>query len=289
MKARSVFTIITCSIIIFACQTSFAFVDSITVSPEAVRQGKTFAVYLTSSLPLRECKASFLGKNITFYSAEAGYRGLIGIHPSTKPSVALLSVIATDEAGLTEELTVEVVIKPTRFLAEKLVFPPSKNEKLSQKKIQNDQNIVAEVMEIETPDQLWSGRFIMPIKGYITSPYGAYRLYNGMHLADHRGVDIGGNPVGANIKAANSGVVAFTQFLKTIGSTIIIDHGQGINSIYMHMSKTLVKAGDKVEKGQIIGRVGSTGLSNGPHLHWGISVHNTRINPLEWTTRLVAE
>ena len=257
--------------------------------PETARQGKTFTVTVSAELPLRAASASFLGKDMPFYTSGTGFRGVIGIHPNTRPGLYKMEITATDEAGLTDRLAADVRIKTTKFLAEKLAFPPGKSSKLSSAKIQKDQDKVGEIMEKETPDQLWSGRFIMPIKGYITSPYGAYRLYNGKKLGDHRGADIGGNPVGAPIKAANSGIVAFTEFLPTIGSTIILDHGQGINSIYMHMSKTLVKAGDRIEKGQVIGRIGSTGLSNGPHLHWGISVHNTRVDPLEWTKRTVVE
>ena len=127
---------------------------------------------------------------------------------------------------------------------------------------------------------MFSGKFIKPLEGKITSAFGSYRLYNGKKLGDHRGVDIGGNPIGTPIKASNSGKVIFAKKLPTLGSAIIIDHGQGIHSLYMHMSKILVSMGDFVKKGQIIGKVGSTGLSTGPHLHWGISIHDTRINPM---------
>lgn len=284
---RKIFALSCVLPVLLLCRTEAAITADI--FPEAARQGKTFTVTVSSELPLRSVSADFLGKNIPFYSAEAGFRGIIGIHPSTRPDNYPMSIIATDEAGLTEISEIEVPVRASRFLAEKLAFPPGKNEKLSSRKIQKDQAKVGEVMEIETQEQLWSGKFIKPIKGYITSPYGSYRLYNGKHLADHRGTDIGGNPVGAPIKAANSGKVAFTEFLPTIGSTIILDHGQGINSIYMHMSKTLVKAGDMIKKGQVIGRIGSTGLSNGPHLHWGISVHNVRVDPLEWSARTIAK
>ena len=125
----------------------------------------------------------------------------------------------------------------------------------------------------------------MPIKGRVTSAFGAYRLYNGKRLGDHRGTDIGGNPVGAKIKVANSGVVIFSKPMPTIGSVIVIDHGQGVNSIYMHMSKTLVSVGEKVIKGQVIGKIGNTGLSTGPHLHFGMSIHDTRVDPLEWVSK----
>jgi murein DD-endopeptidase MepM/ murein hydrolase activator NlpD len=94
----------------------------------------------------------------------------------------------------------------------------------------------------------------------------------------HSGLDISA-PSGTDVFAANSGRINLAMTLTVTGNTIIIDHGMKLFSSYCHMSKLMVKEGELVKKGQLIGKVGSTGFSTGPHLHWGISSYKTYINP----------
>lgn len=222
-----------------------------------------------------------MGKTIPMYESGQELRGIVGVNANYPKGIYALKIVATDETDKTHEMERSITVGSGLFKAEKISFGPSKKEKLFSNKIQTDQDEIMGVLTGESETQLWNNKFIMPIKGYVTSGFGSYRLYNGKSLGNHRGLDIGGNPIGTKIKAANSGVVAFTKFLPTIGSTIVLDHGQGVYTIYMHMSKTLVKAGETVSKGDVIGLVGNTGLSNGAHLHWGLSIHGVRVNPLD--------
>jgi len=254
---------------------------NIYISPESVYQGRTFTIK-TSKGAFTSGQARFMGKNIPFYSGKDGLSTIIGVSASAPTGPQTINISAENIFGETEVYTTEIYVRPYKFLAEKLVFPPQKTGKLTTKKIASDQEELEKVLCNWTQDRLWEGKFIVPVKGRTTSPFGAYRLYNGKHLGDHRGADIGGNPAGTPIKATNSGVVAFAKPLPAYGSVVVIDHGQGIHSIYMHLSKTLVKIGQLVKKGGIIGRVGSTGISTGPHLHWGISIHDTRVDPMAW-------
>lgn len=274
----------------FACLISVSYAQiGISFSPETASQGKTFVAEISDPGSYKAISADFLGTSVPFYKMNGGFRGIFGVKPTAPSGHLRIEVLATKESGETDRFAADILVKPTKFISEKLLFLPEKQDKLVASKISSDQEKVAAVMAKKSDGKLWSGKFLVPVKGRITSPYGAYRLYNGKRIADHRGTDIGGNPTGTPIRAANSGIVAFAQLLPTIGSTLIIDHGQGIHSIYMHMSKTLVSVGESIRKGQIVGRVGSTGLSTGPHLHWGISVHNVRVDPFEWASRLVAE
>lgn len=259
-----------------------------TFTPKAVKQGGTLVV-TAEDISENNTTLIFLGKSIPFYRYDKGIRTIAGVNPSTPTGVHEATVISTDESGDTHTYIYNVAVKPVNFPHEKLLFEPKKQSKLFREKIITDQDEIAKIFRQWTPEQLWSGKFIKPIKGRTTSAFGTYRLYNNKKLGDHRGLDIGGNPVGAPIKASNSGIVAFARLLPTLGSTIIIDHGQGIHSVYMHMSKTLVSVGQRIEKGQVIGKVGSTGLSTGPHLHWGISIHDTRVSPLEWASRIILD
>jgi murein DD-endopeptidase MepM/ murein hydrolase activator NlpD len=89
--------------------------------------------------------------------------------------------------------------------------------------------------------------------------------------------------VGTKVKAPNAGKVVFGEKLKAFGGTMVLDHGQGVHTLYFHLSKLLAEVGAKVEKGTVIALSGNTGVSSGAHLHWGMSVHNLRVDPIQWT------
>ena len=122
--------------------------------------------------------------------------------------------------------------------------------------------------------------FIWPVKGRISGRFGNGRVYNGQAGAGHSGMDIA-VPTGTPVKAPAAGVVAFAApDLYLTGGTVLLDHGFGVSSNFLHLSRIDVKVGDRVEQGQIIGAVGATGRATGPHLHWGMNWLNVRIDPL---------
>jgi murein DD-endopeptidase MepM/ murein hydrolase activator NlpD len=136
------------------------------------------------------------------------------------------------------------------------------------------------------PEKLWEGYFIQPVEGRITTEYGAMRFINGvLSGSPHSGLDIGAR-LGTPIRASNSGVIVLSRSFIMLGETIIIDHGLGIFTVYYHMNERYVEDGQRVSKGEIIGTVGSTGFSTGPHLHWTASIYTTNIDPhilMEWS------
>lgn len=128
------------------------------------------------------------------------------------------------------------------------------------------------------PEFLFTSNFIQPIEGILTTPYGYTRYVNGKYDSSHRAIDLAAKE-GTPIKATNDGVVALADTLYLTGNTIYLDHGMGLFSQYAHMSELRVKTGDKVKKGDIIGLVGTTGFSTGPHLHFTFWAHNVPVNP----------
>lgn len=129
------------------------------------------------------------------------------------------------------------------------------------------------------------GEFLWPAPGYktITSPFGT-RFHPILHVyRTHYGIDIGA-PKGAYVVAANSGVVTTASYLSSYGNAVIIDHGGGVSTVYAHGSEILTTVGTKVNKGDIIMKVGSTGLSTGPHLHFGVTVNGKYVNPMPYLT-----
>ncbi len=128
-------------------------------------------------------------------------------------------------------------------------------------------------------EKQWAGAFIPPLENDISTRFGTKRIMNRKWIIVHKGIDIKGQE-GEEIRASNNGMVVLAEELFFGGNTVIIDHGQGIHTIYMHLSKTNVKPEDTVSKGDVIGLVGSSGRSIGPHLHFGVKVQGINTNPL---------
>ncbi|HET9200519.1 MAG TPA: M23 family metallopeptidase, partial [Dehalococcoidia bacterium] len=138
-----------------------------------------------------------------------------------------------------------------------------------------------------TPEPLWEGTFIYPVQSYITSEFGEARSYNGGPITSwHKGIDFGALE-GTPIRAANSGRVVLAEEVPLSGGVVFIDHGLGVFSQYSHQSAIHVEAGQMVEKGDIIGEVGSTGISTGAHLHWQMFVGYEPVNPHQWCWQIM--
>jgi lysostaphin len=134
-----------------------------------------------------------------------------------------------------------------------------------------------------TATRYWQDRFLEPVNGCMVSPYGVKRYRNHKPTGDyHGGVDLR-SPEGAPVHAAADGTVKIAQLVTVLGNTVALDHGQGVESIYMHMSKLAVEPGAQVKQGDVIGYVGTTGRSSGPHLHWSVYVNGVQVNPGQWT------
>ncbi|NJR65241.1 MAG: M23 family metallopeptidase [Leptolyngbyaceae cyanobacterium CRU_2_3] len=140
---------------------------------------------------------------------------------------------------------------------------------------------------IVSPEKFWNGKFQRPSQGEISTVYGVRRYYNGEFAQDyfHRGVDYAAG-TGSPVVAPAAGKVVLVgreaDGFTLHGNTIGVDHGQGVTSIFIHLSRIDVKEGDFVQIGQPIGAVGSTGAATGPHLHWGLYVNGQSVDPVPW-------
>lgn len=146
---------------------------------------------------------------------------------------------------------------------------------------------VADFKKIVTPEKYWDGPMVRPSAGRVSSEYGNRRYYNGVFAQDyyHRGVDYAagtGSPVVAPAAGHIRLVGTVGEGFELHGNTVGIDHGQGVLSIMIHLSRIDVQEGDFVEAGQVIGGIGSTGASTGPHLHWGLYVNGVAVDPVPW-------
>jgi murein DD-endopeptidase MepM/ murein hydrolase activator NlpD len=146
-------------------------------------------------------------------------------------------------------------------------------------RIKSERTLINNARVTSVPEPHFTAGFTRPVLGRISGVYGSQRILNGKPRRPHFGVDIAA-PTGTKIKAASAGIVVFAHpgmFFN--GKTLVINHGMGLRSTYIHMSAIAVKAGDRVVKGQVVGKVGKTGRATGPHLHWGLTLGRTPLDP----------
>ena len=161
-------------------------------------------------------------------------------------------------------------------LEESKVTPPES----VYKRIKKENNAIGEARAINSELQFFKQKFIMPVEGIISGVYGSQRILNGKPRWPHYGIDIAAKQ-GTMIKSSGSGKVTMAEDdLYYTGGTVIMDHGHGISTIYSHLENVLVSVGDLINQGDIIGTVGSTGRSTGPHLDFRINWFQTRLDPM---------
>ncbi|HDH49798.1 MAG TPA: hypothetical protein ENH31_02945 [Nitrospirae bacterium] len=246
------------------------------VSPAGIYPGDAFIIKVTG-LDAGQAPEAFLGKK-PFYFSDCGEGcslaiGSIGLE--TKPGTRAVKLIVGGSKA-----SINLHVKKADFPTIHLTLPDSKvflgPEDL--KRAQTEAERLKAVWD-GISDKLWEGKFILPLDNKTSTAFGVKRVMNKKKVSIHRGVDIKGKK-GDKIKAFNRGRVVLADDLFFGGNTLVLDHGQGIFSIYMHMSKFNVRPGDIVEKGEIVGLVGATGRASGPHLHFSTKVRNISTNPL---------
>ena len=161
-------------------------------------------------------------------------------------------------------------------LPENKVTPPES----VYKRIKDENGRIGKARAINSDLTFFTAKFIMPVEGIISGVYGSQRILNGKPKWPHYGIDIAAKK-GTKIKSSGSGIVTMAEDdLYYTGGTIIMDHGHGISTIYSHLEDIIVNVGDEVKQGDIIGTVGSTGRSTGPHLDFRVNWVQTRLDPM---------
>ncbi len=188
-----------------------------------------------------------------------------------------ISVRLPDGRTVTQQIILtprEYAIQRINGLKKRYVSP----DKETLKKIRADIAKARAARKLDLPLAGWRGRLIWPTSGIISGVYGSQRILNGKPRRPHYGVDIA-TPAGTPVYAPSAGKITLATPMVLSGNTLMIDHGRGVRSTFMHLSKMTVHEGELVKKGQKVGEVGATGRATGPHLHWGMSWFNTRLDP----------
>jgi len=241
------------------------------VFPRVVRQGETLRVTGDAA------GARMNGRTIRLFPQSDGPRlGLMPVPALAKPGAYTLEFL--DPAGAVLH-SAPVTVRDARFPSQNITVSKAVSEL---KPLPDEAKTVAAVRETVSDLRFWTEPFALPVPGCMTSPFGVRRLYNGKPGGNYHGGIDQRSPAGRPIRATADGTVKLVRMFNLHGGTVGIDHGQGLVSLYLHMSKFALQEGVSVKKGDVIGYVGSTGRSTAPHLHWSLYANGVPVNPLQW-------
>ncbi len=214
------------------------------------------------------------------------YQGFVPLHGMVMPGLLWVTLGVQTSQGMTRTVELPIWVEEGGFPTQEITLPPGKSSLLAADVLEQEAAYLSEVWARALGPPRWQGLFSWPVdanKWPITSPYGIRRSYNGgMVRGYHTGQDIA-VPEGTPIYAPAAGVVLLAEPLQVRGNAIVVSHGAGVTTNYWHLSRIGVKPGQKVQRGDLLGWVGTTGLSTGAHLHWEMRVFGVPVNPVPWT------
>ena len=279
LNRRSILTSLTIalSIVIALVFSTPSHALQVQIDPRSPELGDTISLIVQAqSTPT----ATLNGKNYPLFDlGDSRYRALLPTTPLDRPGKLSIAVTAG-----TETQTLPLTLRNRSFPTQNIWLPPGKDEGSDY-----EFDRIDAFKAIVSPQKLWTGKFARPNSGGVSSGYGIRRYYNGVFANDyyHRGIDYAGEYGSAIVAPAPGRVVLVgreANGFKIHGNCVGIDHGQGVATIYLHMSRIDVKEGDTVRVGQRIGALGDTGAATGPHLHWGVYVQGLAVDPSPWRT-----
>ncbi|HKQ77866.1 MAG TPA: M23 family metallopeptidase [Blastocatellia bacterium] len=258
----------------------------ITLAPKSIERGSPCLFTITTAETLSSLTGSLMGKKVLFSSDQSRktWYGLAGIGLESPLGSQTITLKGSDTSGRAVTFNAQFDIEARKA---NIRVPPEFTDPDDEERarIAREAILKRDVFRTLSPDALWNGSFLRPVDSNIrlTAVFAGTRRFNSGPVKTHRGADFGA-PQGTMIKAINSGRVILAKNMFYDGNMVTIDHGQGMLSLYLHLSKFNVKEGDMVSPGQPIGLSGSTGRSSGPHLHLQVKWEGTDIDPLELMT-----
>jgi murein DD-endopeptidase MepM/ murein hydrolase activator NlpD len=251
--------------------------------PTRIVNGAPVLFRVTTPRPMRTLSGKWLEHEIsfTFDATQKKWFGLAGSSQETKPGPYPIELHAETKSG--QAITYKQGIRVLRQRYPKVTvlnvpgrYTAPDPEQL--RLIARDKEVKAEAFKTLTAEREWKGSFQRPVTAEISDVFGVQRVFNGVVQSTHQGLDFR-VPTGTPVAAVNSGTVILAQSLYFEGNCIVIDHGQGLLTLYLHLSEMRVQEGERVVKGQQIGLSGGTGRATGPHLHLAVRWQGIYLNP----------
>ncbi|HXG42695.1 MAG TPA: M23 family metallopeptidase [Dehalococcoidia bacterium] len=254
---------------------------SLLLSPSPTLQGTAVLLRVTPA-PDGPLVAEVAGRRIPLVREGDEAVGYLPVPLDQTPGV--YAVVLLSDGQTAGQAALEVV--DGGYPREQLYLPPSAAGLLQDAAaVQEEARLLAAAHASFTPQRLWRGPWQMPLEGPVSDAFGIYRSINGGPYSPHTGTDLVA-PEGTPVLAPATGRVVMARRLHLRGLSVVVDHGAGVVSGYHHLSSLSVQEGQTVQAGQELGRVGSTGLAGGPHLHWELVVHGVRVDPMAWLAAL---
>jgi murein DD-endopeptidase MepM/ murein hydrolase activator NlpD len=247
--------------------------------------GSPIIFRVTAPDKLTELKGNFLGQELLFRSSAACHCWYVfaGVSLSTKPGTYTLRIEGKGTGEVhPKQMSYLVAVAAAAYPATTLKVAPEFVEppKETLARIQEDQatkkSVFSSISALEEPH--WAGRFQPPAEAEVSGVFGSARVFNGVKKSQHEGLDFRVT-TGTPVAASNNGTVVLARPLYFEGNCVMIDHGQGLLTLYLHLSQFKVKEGDAVEKGQIVGLSGGTGRATAPHLHFAVRWRGEYLDP----------
>jgi hypothetical protein len=258
----------------------FVLDDVVSLEYRDLVPGEVIKVSIKNLALIRSAQVRFLDKKYDMAKIGSRLVCLIGLDLGIDTGIYPLKAYVYKQDGTVEIKEQDISVNPKQFPVKKLwvreefVTPPEN----VLERIQREAELTQAVYDIYSPEWKAEGKFVIPVQGQIFPNFGERRFFNNKPRSQHSGVDIA-SPKGTPVKASNSGRVVLANHLYFAGNTVIIDHGLGVFSVYCHFSEITVNRGEEVEKGDIVGKIGSTGRVTGPHLHWSVRIRGSRVDP----------
>ncbi len=256
-------------------------VRTLELSPQPISRGQTAVLVLETEAPVH-CEVIYLDRaRDCLKQGPNHYFALVSFSPMLEPDAYPLRLHVQAEGGAELAFELPLVVTAGRYGFERINVS-SLGQLFSPELLQNESELVDTIANIRSPYRHWELPFDYPLYAAVSSYFGSRRSYGGSYNSYHSGVDFRA-ATGTPVRVPAAGTVILAEDLTVRGNAIIIDHGWGVLTGYWHLSRIEVEEGERVNQGQIIGRVGNTGLSTGAHLHWQIWVDGTPVDPLQWT------
>ena len=266
--------------------------QSVTLTPAIVESGSPELIRVHTGHELTKVEGEWLGHKITFFKEEDDktWFALAGVDVEAPAGPSSLKITAYSQEK-PRDLSIEIPIRPAHYrtttitVEPKFVEPGPEDQKLIEAASKAKEAAFAAAENDGADRPLWSGNFQAPVKAAATDSFGTRRVFygktgNGKLASIHKGTDFRA-PTGTPVLAGNSGTVILAQKLFYEGNCVMVDHGLGLMSISMHLSRIDVKPGQQVTRGQPLGLSGATGRVTGPHLHWAIRWQGVMFDPVK--------
>lgn len=258
--------------------------QSLTLTPEPVIRGETAVLLLETVTPVTCSLRDYRGIPLPCHAQSDTQRVvLMGIHAMAEPGTYPITLtLAT--AGVTETFALPLVVDAGNYASEQLEFDPEREALLASDAVKEETATLDALRPLSTTQRMWAYPFLEPLTGKpVTSLFGTRRAYGNTtgFSSYHAGTDYAAT-IGTPVLAPADGVVILAQPLTVRGNAIMLDHGWGVLTGYWHLSEIKVQPGQQVKRGDVIGLVGHTGLSTGPHLHWEMWINGVPVNARQW-------